>query len=26
LTAVMVLPSLCFLYSIRGHIKRVEAP
>tara|TARA_Y100001947_G_C10292549_1_gene283535 strand:- start:7 stop:1056 length:1050 start_codon:yes stop_codon:yes gene_type:complete len=26
LTAVMVLPSLCFLYSIRHHIKRVESP
>lgn len=26
LTAVMVVPSLCFLYSIRDHIKRVEAP
>lgn len=26
LTAVMVMPSLCFLYSIREHIKRVEAP
>lgn len=26
LTAVMVVPSLCFLYSIREHIKRVEAP
>ena len=26
LTAAMVLPSLCFLYSIRDHIKRVEAP
>ena len=26
LTAVMVIPSLCFLYSIRHHIKRVESP
>lgn len=25
LTAVMVIPSLCFLYSIRQHIKQVEA-
>lgn len=25
LTAVMVIPSLCFLYSIRHHIKRVES-
>lgn len=25
LTAVMVIPSLCFLYSIRHHIKQVEA-
>jgi len=25
LTALMVIPSLCFLYSIRHHIKRVEA-
>ncbi|APE00875.1 MFS transporter [Alteromonas mediterranea] len=24
ITAVMVIPSLCFLYSIRHHIKRVE--
>ena len=24
LTALMVVPSLCFLYSIRHHIKRVE--
>lgn len=24
LTAVMVIPSLCFLYAIRHHIKRVE--
>ena len=26
ITAVMVIPSLCFLYSIRHHIKRVESP